>query len=51
MTALDPERRERNRKLREQLRTLPPQEYARLRDAILRGKSISIPTTTKEPTR
>ena len=52
MTAIDPERRERNRQLREQLRGLPPHEYARARDAILRGQPITIPTkSTKAPTR
>ena len=51
MTAPDPERAERNRKLREQLRDLPPHEYARARDAILRGQPIGIPPKAKEPTR
>lgn len=49
MTAPDHERAERNRKLREHLRDLPPPEYARARDAILRGQPIVIPPR-KEPT-
>ena len=51
MTAPDLERRERNRKLREHFRALAPREYRQARDAFLRGKPISIPTTTKEPAR
>ncbi len=51
MTPIDPERRERNRQLREQLRDLPPHEYRQARDAILRGEPINIPTKAKEPTR
>ena len=52
MTAIDPERRERNRQLREHFRALPPRDYLQARDAFLRGKPITIPTkSTKAPTR
>ena len=51
MTALDPERRERNRKLREHFRALAPREYRQARDAFLRGKPISTSPKAKEPTR
>lgn len=40
MSRLDPAREQRNRELRARIPDMPPREYARLRDAVLRGRPI-----------
>ena len=48
MTRIDPAREQRNRELRERMADLPPREYARLRDALLKGRPLPQSPKPKE---